>query len=137
MTFWLSAMVRNISKFTRTPLLRLPIVISRSIRLSVWDHLFRVTPPPLLCLCLAQTSPTEYLWSEDVQWPWLKFLEQWSRSYLTNQKIFFKVNILSSWPSLVHTFHKKSFGVKNVKWLWTNFQGLLRSNVIKGHSRYF
>lgn len=136
MTFWLSAMVRNISKFTRTPLLRLPIVISRSIRLSVWDHLFRVIPP-LLWLCLAQTSPTEYLWSEDVQWPWLKFLEQWSRSYLTNQKIFFKVNILSSWPYLGHTFHKKSFGVKNVKRLWTNFQGLLRSNVIKGHSRYF
>lgn len=70
---------------------------------------------------LAHTSSTECLWSMDVQWSWMKFLGQDSRSYqITN---FFLEHINSPLSYLAHTSNKQSFWIKGLQWLLSKFQG--------------
>lgn len=77
---------------------------------------------------LAQTSLTECLWSMRVQWSWMKFVGQRSRSYWLTQIIFSEhiYFLVSSIWVILHTKH--SFWVKGVQWPWTKFLSLrLRS----------
>lgn len=72
---------------------------------------------------LAQTSLTECLWSMRVQWSWMKFVGQRSRSYWLTQIIFSEhiYFLVSSIWVILHTKH--SFWVKGVQWPWTKFHG--------------